>query len=150
SDGRPGAASKRELMREGDKIADAVLDKVKQFTIGFALAGEKPAAKGSGVLIKYGDLHGILTCAHVDDEQLRALKRPVGLLRLNRGPAEQFGMLHMDEVDSYVAGKEPWPREARTSPSFTRRRTSWEILQRTAYSSTPRRTSRSPSPTTRR
>jgi hypothetical protein len=37
------------------------------------------------------------------------LKRPVGLVRLNRGPAEQFGMLHMDEVDSYVAGKEPWP-----------------------------------------
>jgi hypothetical protein len=27
---------------------DAVLDKVNQFTIGFALAGEKPAAKGSG------------------------------------------------------------------------------------------------------
>jgi hypothetical protein len=98
-------------MGEGDKIADAVLDKVKQFTVGFALSGEKPAAKGSGVLIKYGDLHGILTCAHVDDEQLRALKRPVGLVRLNRGPAEQFGMLHMDEVDSYVAGKEPWTGE---------------------------------------
>jgi hypothetical protein len=46
-----------------------------------------------------------LTCAHVISE----LKTPVGLVRLNRGPVEQFGILHMDEVFSYAAGEDPWP-----------------------------------------
>jgi hypothetical protein len=90
-----------------EDVADAVLDKVKHFTIGFGRAGETPAAKGSGVLIKYGDLHGILTCAHVD-KYLRELKQPVGLVRFNRGLAEQSGTLNMDEIFSYAAGEEPW------------------------------------------
>jgi hypothetical protein len=90
-----------------EEIADAVLDKVKHFTIGFALAGDTPAAKGSGVLIKHGQLHGILTCAHVD-KCLRELKRPVGLVRLNRGLTQQSGILDMDGINSYVAGAEPW------------------------------------------
>jgi len=90
-----------------EEISDAVLDKVKHFTIGFA--GETPAAKGSGVLIKHGELHGILTCAHVD-KYLRKLKQPVGLVRLNRGLAQQFGTLNMGEVFSYAAGEEPWTK----------------------------------------
>ena len=49
-----------------EDVADAVLDKVKHFTIGFGRAGDTPAAKGTGVLIKHGEVHGILTCAHVD------------------------------------------------------------------------------------
>jgi hypothetical protein len=57
------------------KIADATLNKVKQFTVGFGRAGEKPAAKGSGVLVKQGELTGILTCAHVA-AHLRELKQP--------------------------------------------------------------------------
>jgi hypothetical protein len=92
-------------MREA--VADDVLDKVKHFTIGFARAGEEPAAKGSGVLIKDVKMHGILTCAHVDS-YLRSLKRPIGLVRLNRGLAQQSGMLDMDEVFTYAAGQEPW------------------------------------------
>jgi hypothetical protein len=95
----------RIVMRE--EIADAVLDKVKHFTVGFGRAGDEPAAKGSGVLIKHGELHGILTCAHVD-KYLRELKQPVGLVRLNRGLAQQAGTLEMDEVFSYAAGDEPW------------------------------------------
>ena len=87
-------------------VADAVLDKVKQFTIGFGRAGDTPAAKGTGVLIKHGELHGILTCAHVD-KYLRELKQPVGLVRLNRGLAQQFGTLNMEEIFSYAAGEEP-------------------------------------------
>jgi hypothetical protein len=90
-------------------VADAVLDKVKHFTIGFGRAGDTPAAKGSGVLIKQGELHGILTCAHVD-KYLRELKQPVGLVRLNRGLAQQSGTLNMDEVLSYAAGDEPWTK----------------------------------------
>jgi hypothetical protein len=90
------------------EIADATLNKVKHFTVGFGRAGEEPTAKGSGVLVKHGELTGILTCAHVD-KYLRELKGPVGLVRLNRGPMEQFGALNMEEVDSYVAGEEPWP-----------------------------------------
>ena len=90
-----------------EDVADTVLDKVKQFTIGFARAGDTPAAKGTGVLIKHGELHGILTCAHVDKE-LRGLKQPVGLVRLNRGLAQQAGTLNMEEVLSYAAGEEPW------------------------------------------
>jgi hypothetical protein len=89
------------------EIADATLNKVKHFTIGFGRAGEEPAAKGSGVLIKNDELAGILTCAHVD-AYLRKSKQPVGLIKLNRGPAEQFGTLNMDEVFTYAAGEEPW------------------------------------------
>ncbi|HZE52346.1 MAG TPA: hypothetical protein VE111_03600 [Bradyrhizobium sp.] len=90
-------------------LAEAVLDKVKQYTIGFARAGDKPAAKGSGVLIKHGSLHGILTCAHVD-QYLRTLKQPIGLVRLNRGSAQQFGTLDMGDIFSYAAGEEPWDK----------------------------------------
>jgi hypothetical protein len=90
-----------------DEIADAVLGRVKDFTIGFAIAGDVPSAKGSGVLIKHGGRHGILTCAHVD-KYLRDLKRDVGLVRLNRGHAQQAGTLAMDEVFTYVAGEPPW------------------------------------------
>ena len=97
-----------EEIADRDKVADAVLDKVKHCTIGFARAGETPAAKGSGVLIKHGERHGILTCAHVD-KYLRDLKRPVGLVRLNRGLAQQSATLEMDEVFSYAAGEAPWP-----------------------------------------
>jgi hypothetical protein len=60
-----------------EDVADAVLDKVKHFTIGFGRAGDTPAAKGTGVLVKHGELYGILTCAHVD-KHLRELKQPVG------------------------------------------------------------------------
>ena len=90
-------------------VADAVLDKVKHFTIGFGRAGDTPAAKGTGVLIKRGELQGILTCAHVD-KHLRKLKQPVGLVRLNRGLAQQSGTLNMDEVLSYAVGEEPWTK----------------------------------------
>jgi hypothetical protein len=92
-----------------EDVANVVLDKVRQFTIGFARAGETPAAKGTGVLIKQGELHGILTCAHVN-KYLRELKQPVGLVRLNRGLAQQSGTLNMDEVVSYAAGEEPWSK----------------------------------------
>ncbi len=68
----------------GVAVSDAVIATVKDFTIGFGRAGEDPAAKGSGVLVEYKGVHGILTAAHVD-EHLRKLKRPIGLVRLNRG-----------------------------------------------------------------
>jgi hypothetical protein len=84
------------------KISDAVLEKVKHFTIGFARAGEEPAAKGSGVVVRYGDLTGILTCAHVVD-LLRRSKQPVGLVRLNRRRTDQFGVLEMDAVNTHAA-----------------------------------------------
>ncbi len=92
-----------------EDVADAVLDEVKHFTIGFVGARDTPAAKGSGFLIKHGELHGILTCAHVDT-YLRELKQPVGLVRLNRGLAQQSGTLNMDEVMSYAAGEKPWTK----------------------------------------
>jgi hypothetical protein len=94
-----------EFMRE--EIADAVLDKVKHFTIGFGRAGDRPAAKGSGVLIKHGDVRGILTCAHVD-QYLRTLKQPVGLVRLNLGAAQQAGTLDMGDVFTSAAADTPW------------------------------------------
>ncbi|KJC52029.1 hypothetical protein [Bradyrhizobium sp. LTSP857] len=92
-----------------NEISDAALSKVWHFTIGFARAGETPAAKGSGVLVKYKGLMGILTCGHVDT-YVRSLKQPIGLVRFNRGLAEQFGTIDLDEVFSHVAGEEPWER----------------------------------------
>lgn len=99
-----------------DEVADAVLDTVKHFTIGVGRAGDTPAAKGSGVLIKHDEVHGILTCAHVD-KYLRKLKQPVGLVRLNRGLRQQSETLNMDKVFSYAAGEEPW-REGQEDISF--------------------------------
>jgi hypothetical protein len=96
-----------EEIANREKVADAVLDRVKHYTIGFARAGETPAAKGSGVLIKRGGRHGILTCTHVD-KYLRDLKRPIGIVRLNQGLARQSATLEMEEVFSYAAGEEPW------------------------------------------
>jgi hypothetical protein len=90
-------------------LADAVLGKVMHYTIGFARVGEEPAAKGSGVLIKSGSVYGILTCAHVD-QYLRTLKQPIGLVRLNRGLATQFGTLDLGDVFSYAAGDPPWDK----------------------------------------
>ena len=92
-------------MRE--EIADVAIKRVSNFTVGFGRAGEKPAAKGSGVLVKYADLFGILTCAHVDS-YLRTLPQPVGLVRLNRGLMEQFGTIDLNAVMTHALGKEPW------------------------------------------
>ena len=100
-----------EEIADREKVADAVLDKVKHFTIGFALAGDTPAAKGSGVLIERGERYGILTCAHVD-AYVRTLNRPVGIVRLNRGLAEQTATLAMDEVFTYAVGEAPWTEGA--------------------------------------
>lgn len=100
-----------EVITDRERIADAVLNRVKHFTIGFALAGDTPAAKGSGVLIRHGERYGILTCAHVD-AYLRTLNRPVGIVRLNRGLAEQAATLAMDEVFTYAAGEAPWTEGA--------------------------------------
>lgn len=88
-------------------LADAVLERVVQYTVGFARAGETPSAKGSGVLVRHGDVHGILTCAHVD-KYLREQTQPMGLVRFNRASVEQFGMLHMGDVFSHAAGDPPW------------------------------------------
>lgn len=90
-----------------DEIADVVIDKVKRYAVGFGKAGQTPSAMGSGVLIKQGEVHGILTCTHVD-QFVRKFKQPVGLVRFNREGTEQFGVLHMGDVFSYAAGEEPW------------------------------------------
>jgi hypothetical protein len=98
--------SKEEL----EALADAVLNRVKHFTVGFGKAGDTPAAKGSGVLIKHGDHHFIVTCAHVE-EYLRKSKQPVGLVRFDRSPpAQNYGTLNMNEVVSHVAGEHPWTK----------------------------------------
>ena len=95
-----------------EEASDATLNKVKHFTVGFARAGETPAAKGSGVLVKYRTLAGILTCGHVDS-YLRSLKQPVELVRFNRGSVtDQFGALDMEEVFTHVAGEEPWEADS--------------------------------------
>jgi hypothetical protein len=92
----------------GDAVSDAVIDTVRDFTVGFGLAGEKPAVKGTGVFVEYKGVHGILTAAHVD-QSLRALKRPVGLVRLNRTHAHQSSVLDLTEVFTYASGADPWP-----------------------------------------
>jgi hypothetical protein len=84
----------------------------------------------------------MLTCAHVD-KHLRKLQQPVGLVRLNRGPTEQFGTLNMEEVDCYAAGKEPWTAGGEDLAFI--RLTPQETSQGAAFSSTPRGTSQSPS-----
>lgn len=90
-----------------EKVSDAVLEKLWHFTIGFGRAGDTPAAKGSGVLVKYGEVKGILTCAHVTDS-LCKLKQPVGIVWLNRGLRDQSATLNLNAVNVYAAGEYPW------------------------------------------
>src|SRR5262249_3869833 len=97
----------RILMPE--EISDAVLDKVKHFTIGFGRAGGTPAAKGSGALDKHGDVPGVWAVALVG-KPLGKLNQAVGLVRVNRGVAQQSGTLNMDEVFTYAAGEDPWTK----------------------------------------
>jgi hypothetical protein len=97
------------LSREiGDAVSEAMIADVRNFTIGFGRAGEKPAVKGTGVLVEYKGVHGILTAAHVD-AYIRELKRPIGVVRLNQGLAQQASVLDVDEVYTYAAGQDPWP-----------------------------------------
>src|SRR5690348_15816364 len=106
-----------DVVADREKVADAVLDEVKHFTIGFALAGDTPAAKGSGVLIKHGERYGILTCAHVDT-YLRTLNRPVGLVRLNRGLARRRRW-RWTKSSPMRQAKPPGSRYPKTSHSST-------------------------------
>lgn len=87
--------------------SEALLRTVMNYTIGFGRAGHTPSAMGSGVLVRFRDIYGILTCAHVD-EYLRSLQQPVGRVRLNRGSVRQAGTLDLDSVFSYAAFADTW------------------------------------------
>jgi hypothetical protein len=95
----------REL---GDAVSEAAIVAVRDYTVGFARAGDVPAAKGTGVLVSYKGVHGIITAAHVD-RYLRTLDGPIGIVRLNRGLTNQSSVFHLDEVLSFAAGENPYP-----------------------------------------
>ncbi len=47
-------------------VSAAVWTHVGRSTVGFVkVRGDSPASLGSGTLIKFGDIVGVLTCAHV-------------------------------------------------------------------------------------
>jgi hypothetical protein len=83
-----------------------ILDHVRQFTVGFAKAGDRPNALGSGVLVRTGTLSGILTCAHV--EELLRERRKIGWVDFNRGLSFQAETLDMETVPSILQGSSQW------------------------------------------
>lgn len=92
-------------MSTGD-ASRGLLQRVQHFTIGFATPGGAPAALGSGVLLRIGDVRGILTCAHVE-EYLQKV-RTVGIAGFSRPTAFQMMTLDIRDNHTLVWGSPPW------------------------------------------
>ncbi len=85
-----------------------VLERVRHYTIGFAKPGGEPAALGSGVLVRIGNVRGILTCAHVE-AHLQKLGA-VGVVGFSRPNAFQAATLDIGDAHTLVFGKPPWTK----------------------------------------
>jgi hypothetical protein len=77
-------------------------------TIGFVrVKGSSPASLGSGTLIRFGNITGVLTCAHVlesllGEEEIGILCFPV------RATQIQTLRLTLAKTDHVVIGAPPW------------------------------------------
>jgi hypothetical protein len=89
-------------------VSAAVWTRVGRSTVGFVrIQGTSPASLGSGTLIKFGNVVGVLTCAHV----LEAFRKEdeIGILCFPVRAAQiQTLRLLMATTDSIVIGAPPW------------------------------------------
>ena len=100
-------------------VSAAVWTHVGRSTVGFVkVRGDSPASLGSGTLIKFGDIAGVLTCAHVlevlrDEDEIGILCFPV------RAAQVQTLRVAMAMTDSIAIGAPPW-NEAGPDLAFLR------------------------------
>ena len=89
-------------------MSAAVWTYVGRSTVGFVqVRGQSPASLGSGTLIKFGNVVGVLTCAHVlkalhDEDEIGILCFPV------RATQIQTMRVAMAMTDSIAIGSPPW------------------------------------------
>jgi hypothetical protein len=89
-------------------IANAAWTHAGRSTVGFVhIRGESPASLGSGTLIRFGNIVGILTCAHVLDALLA--ENEIGILCFPvRATQIQTLRVLMATTDSIAIGSSPW------------------------------------------
>lgn len=89
-------------------IGDIATARCVRPTVGFVSTGDMPAAsRGSGTLIKFGSVGGILTCAHVLHEMIDA--REIGILCFPVRPSEfQSHRVDVSLIDHILMGSPDW------------------------------------------
>ena len=89
-------------------VRDALWTRAGRSTVGFVrISRDYPASLGSGTLIKFGDVVGILTCAHVLEEQVKEAE--IGILCCTvRANQTQSLRLSMETTDHIIIGSSPW------------------------------------------
>jgi hypothetical protein len=109
---RNGEASVFEIIQRPDQIqkdiSSAAWAHVGRSTVGFIRArDDPPSSLGSGTLIRFGNIFGVLSCAHV----LEALQKEaeIGILCFPVRAAQiQTLRLPMDATDGIAIGSAPW------------------------------------------
>jgi len=96
---------------------------VRLFTVGFVRKDPPaPAVLGSGVLLKVGQISGIITCAHVAEAYRD--RSEIGLLRFSRDNVLQMQTLRLGDTHTiFVAeniGDPPWSNPQAFDLAFTR------------------------------
>jgi hypothetical protein len=78
------------------------------YTVGFvALAEDRALSRGSGTLVRFGNIAGVLTCAHVLEEVLK--KPEIGILCFpTRATEAQKLKVERDKTQHILIGSEPW------------------------------------------
>ena len=89
-------------------VSNAVWTHMGRSTIGFVrIRDNAPSSLGSGTLIRFGNIVGVLTCAHVLEVLLK--EEEIGILRFPvRATQIQTLRLSMAVTDSIAIGEPPW------------------------------------------
>jgi hypothetical protein len=89
-------------------MSNAVWTHVGRSTVGFVhIRGNSPASLGSGTLIRFGNIVGVLTCAHVLEALLKEAE--IGILCFPvRATQMQTLRLPMAATESVAIGTQPW------------------------------------------
>jgi hypothetical protein len=88
-------------------LIDAVWTHMGRSSVGFIGVREAPSSFGSGTLVRFGDVVGVLTCAHVLEAVLQ--EREIGLLCFPiRAGQIQTLRLPLNLTDHIALGSAPW------------------------------------------
>ena len=84
------------------------VDQIAPFTIGFVkIDSESPSSMGSGTLLQFGPISGILTCAHVAEAVMRETR--IGILLFpTKIESLQTYIIATDVIDPLILGSPPW------------------------------------------
>ena len=89
------------------RLSDILWSHAGRTTVGFVHVRDVPSSLGSGTLIRFGNVIGVLTCAHVlkallDEDEIGILCFPVRPTQIQRL------RVRMSTTDNVVIGAPPW------------------------------------------